>query len=818
MPNQNKELNQLLEQIKNKTVLIKTYLTESGLFYLAESAARILEANGNKVVFIPKEKYIKNLQGRYVRYYPEISSEISKTSWHKESFLGSKSIEEQTAYVIQKHKANLIISFESFMQDSAWISLVKTKYGVPVIDVPMPEWIGRGQLGPGYRIFNQIWCLTNSCYEAFSSFTNRKLVSWDYVDHNIFNPKKNKREIENLTFYHPGPVNPGFNQKNTLVTLQAYHKFCDDNNNTRLIVTGRLTPEELEIVQKCANIQYNNKVLTRGEISQIYDSSHCIIAPSSREGLGLCFWEAKAMGCDLITIDAAPMNEHSKYLATVTSFVANDSIIPFANTSPELLCEQIKKYFEDFEMSNEIKKIEVTKKKKTPEQIERENAALMAAFEEPVKESSMDPEILKKLKSKLNEQKVEDQVEEEEMPVVNQATVSIEMAVFGVGQAGSRIAEVFYKKGYDAAVINTSAQDLEFIEVPDEYKLLLEGSLGGTGKDLDLGREIFDHGEGRLSDLVDRVAEGNNMVYLAISGGGGTGSSSVDTMIPILFNTGLPVGVIYVLPKATEDAQSKRNSIETLSRLARMTSDNMVSSLIVVDNARIEQIYANLSQSKFWESANEAIVEPLHVFNSLTSTPSRFTSLDPSDFGKIISCGDCSIYGVIEVHDYMEETSLAEAVIKSLSKNMLASGFDISQTRTGGVIITGSREVLDRLPAININYCFHMISEQTNGASVFQGVYDVDSDEDSVKIYSWFAGLGLPKDRIENLKKESQAQAAIASEKEKNRSMAMSLDLEEDDTNSLAKEINRKIKNKTSSFNRLQGGLRSSIIDKRRGK
>lgn len=809
----------MIEQIKHKTILIKTYLTESGLFYLAESAARILEANGNKIIFIPKEKYKKSPQGRFSKYYPPISAEILKTSWVKEQFVDSKSIEEQTANVIFRYKANLIISFESFMQDSIWISHAKLKHGVPVIDVPMPEWVGQGQMGSGYKIFNQIWCLTPSCYDSFSTLPNRKLVSWDYVDHNIFSPKQDKTQIDALTFYHPGPVNPGFNQKNTLVTLQAYHKFCDDNPNTRLIVTGRLTPEELEIVQKCANIQYNNRVLTRGEIGQIYDRAHCVIAPSSREGLGLCFWEAKAMGCDLITLDAPPMNQHSKYLATVTSFVANDSIIPFAYTSSDLLYQQIKKYFEDFKMSSEVKKIEITKKKKTPEQIEKENSALMAAFEEPEKESSMDPEILKKLKSKLNEQKVEDQVDqEEEMPVVNQATVSIEMAVFGVGQAGSRIAEVFYKKGYDVAVINTSAQDLEFIEVPDQYKLLLDGSLGGTGKDLDLGRELFSSGEDQLADLVDKVAEGNNMVYLAVSGGGGTGSSSVDTMVPLLFNTGLPVGVIYVLPKATEDAQSKRNSIETLSRLARMTSDNMVSSLIVVDNARIEQIYANLSQSKFWESANEAIVEPLHVFNSLTSTPSRFTSLDPSDFGKIISCGDCSVYGVIEVEDYMEETALAEAVIKSLGKNMLASGFDVSQTRTGGVIITGSREVLDRLPAININYCFHMISEQTNGASIFQGVYDVDSDEDSVKIYSWFAGLGLPKDRIENLKRESQAQAAIASEKERNRTMAMSIDLEEDTTNSLAKEINRKIKNKTSSFNRLQGGPRSSIIDKRRGK
>ena len=155
---------------------------------------------------------------------------------------------------------------------------------------------------------------------------------------------------------------------------------------------------------------------------------------------------------------------------------------------------------------------------------------------------------------------------------------------------------------------------------------------------------------------------------------------------------------------------------------------------------------------KFWEVSNKAIVEPLHIFNTLTASASRHTSLDPSDFAKIISEGDCTVYGVMEVADYMEETALAEAVVDSLSKNMLADGFNLKETRVGGVIIAGTKKVLDKLPAININYCYHMISEITNGASVFQGVYDVHTKSDSVKIYTWFSGLGLPRERVEAVK------------------------------------------------------------------
>lgn len=444
---------------------------------------------------------------------------------------------------------------------------------------------------------------------------------------------------------------------------------------------------------------------------------------------------------------------------------------------------------------------------KTSEQINEENNKLATALS-----GNLDAATLLKLRGKLDKKK------EEEVPkVVSKRSVAIEMAVVGVGQAGSRIAEVFHKLGYDAGVINTSTQDLEYIDVLPNNKLLLSGTLGGTGKDLDLGREIFSSNIDTITDFARRISEGNNMVYLAVSGGGGTGSSSVEVMVPMLYEFGMPVGVIYVLPKATEDAQSKKNSLETLARLAKMSSANVISSLVVVDNARIEAIYANLSQSKFWETSNRAIVEPIDVFNHLTSRPSRFTSLDPSDFGKIVSAGDCSVYGVIEVEDYMNETALAESVIDSLNSNMLAEGFDLSQTRVGGVIITGSKEVLDRLPAININYCFHMISEQTKGASIFQGIYDVDSDTDSVKIYSWFAGLGLPKSRIETLKEESKAQSAIASQKDKDRTSAMSMSLEDEGVGNIANDIHKKIQRKNSGFNRLQTTTgQNSLIDMRR--
>jgi len=798
-----------ITKFKNKKILIKTYLFESGLFYLGKSLYKELIKN-NEVYLFPKEKYKKSGR-RFVPFYPPLSDKdlLSGLNYFEANSFHKNNLEK---FVIDKD-VDIIFSLETFMPTASWIDSIKSKKRVRIYDIPMPEWVDGSHLKRGsYNRLDGIISLTKTTTRLFGKTTVYE-TSWDYAnDANNF-ISENKKSKDKFVFYHQASLNPSFSQKNTENVLLAFQRFSEDvQKNVQLIVTGRLSDKEKLIVKKSNNIMIINEILNKEGIYKLYEKSDCVIAPSTREGLGLTFYEAKKFDCEIITTNADPMNIHTDYLCKVISYNGN-GLIAHATTSSEEILKQLNKYYEENLMA-----------KKTKEQIESENKSLMEAFGEASVEgeksgsAEMDMDVLSKLNAKLNSKNSKEQ-KEEEVKVISQRSVSIEFAVVGVGQAGSRLAEVFHKKGYDVGVINTSAQDLEFIEVADHQKLLLDGSLGGTGKDLDLGREIFDDSQDQIAQFLDPIIEGNNMVYITVSGGGGTGSSSVDTMVTMLFEAGIQVGVIYVLPKATEDAQSKKNSIETLSRLAKMTVNKMVVNLIVVDNARIEQIYADLSQSKFWEVSNEAIIEPLHVFNTLTCTASKFTSLDPSDFAKIIAAGNCSTYGVIEVEDYMEETALAEAVISSLGGNMLASGFDLSQTRAGGVIITGPESALERLPALNINYCFHIISQQTNGASIFQGVYSTPSEKDSIKIYSWFAGLGLPKDRVENLKRESEEQALLAESKEKNSAATMTLDFEEDQVNATSREINRKIKKKNSAFSRMQrSGGRTSLIDRRKRK
>lgn len=462
---------------------------------------------------------------------------------------------------------------------------------------------------------------------------------------------------------------------------------------------------------------------------------------------------------------------------------------------------------------------------KSEAEIVRENAELEQALgqghAEPQEEGkpALDPEVLARLQAK----KAAASASAEETKAITRRDRSLYFGVIGLGQAGSRIAETFYSLGYEACAMNTATQDLEYIEMPDNRKIFLPFALGGAGKELDNGRAAVEqNGDMILKQLNERFGDDQEMLILAVSGGGGTGSGGAEAMLSLLAQMGKPVGVIYVLPMDSEDSLSKHNAVTTLGKLSKMASTDAITTLIVVDNAKIELLYPGLSKAEFWPTANNAIVEPLHLFNHLSAMPTPYDSLDSMDFGRIFTTGDCTIYGMIEVHDYMETTAIAEAVLENLQASLLASDFDLTEARFGGFIVTGSDSVLRSLPAENIHYASHMISESCDYAQLMKGVYEMAIDDDVVRVYTMFSGLGLPAARIEALKEEATAQMQQIRDKEKTRASRMVVDYGSgNETQAKSQEVRRMITQKKSGFGKLTGNAVKrtpgrKVIDRRK--
>lgn len=431
--------------------------------------------------------------------------------------------------------------------------------------------------------------------------------------------------------------------------------------------------------------------------------------------------------------------------------------------------------------------------------------------EEKSSENKLDMDKLAALKAKSKSKMQENQMAAK---IVAKKERSLNLGIIGTGQAGSRIAETFYKLGYDAIAINTAMQDLKYIDIPDSNKLLLEYGLGGAAKELEIGKAAAEAHKGEILDLINDKLSSALVNVLCLSLGGGSGAGSCDTLVNLLADSGKPLVVIAALPMDTEDAQTKSNALETLSGLAKLTQTKRVNNLIVVDNAKIEAIYQHVSQVDFYPIANKAIVDPIDMFNTLSAMPSSVKGLDPMEFGKLFTDGEgLTIYGELTVDNFVEDTAIAEAVINNLNGNLLAGGFDLKQSKYVGVIIAANKDVWAKIPSSSINYAMAIVNDQCGSPrGVYKGIYTIDIDEPVVKIYSIFAGLGLPESRVTQLKKDAQEHMQIVKGKDEGRNLSLQLDTGTEVTVSAAQKIKDKIAQKSSAFGKLVGG----VVDRRK--
>lgn len=384
--------------------------------------------------------------------------------------------------------------------------------------------------------------------------------------------------------------------------------------------------------------------------------------------------------------------------------------------------------------------------------------------------------------------------------------VSLKFGVVGTGQAGGRLAEVFYKFGYEVCAINTASQDLEYLDISADRKYLINNKeLGGAGRDLDIGAACVEEHETQIRAFINEKLVDAEALILATSTGGGSGAGSVEILINLLSELGKPLIVIAVLPGAFDDSQSKHNSIVTLDRLANFASTDKINSLVLVDNANIELAFPNLSQAEFWKTANNAVVEPLHAFNSVSAMPTNYDALDSMDFAKsLIEAGNCVVFGTNRVPPELylsDETALMGAIIEGLDKGLLAGGFDLKEAQTVGVLITARQSVLEKIPFTSIAYVFKYIADEYNSAKSFKGVYALAEDSDDITVRFIFSGMGLPKERVESLKNEAKKHMDILEEKKKNTKMAVGLGKDKA-TNQADQMINR-MKKKNSVMGKL---------------
>jgi len=346
--------------------------------------------------------------------------------------------------------------------------------------------------------------------------------------------------------------------------------------------------------------------------------------------------------------------------------------------------------------------------------------------------------------------------QEPEQVVEDEFESAYKFAVVGVGQGGSRLAETFWNLGYRrVAAINTAAQDLKPLKIPEENKLLIGGS--GAGKNREVAKNIFEEHREDILDFLKNVFKSNfDRVLVCIGAGGGTGAGGGPTVVEIAHDLcesfGIEtsdyqakVGAIVALPTKAEGSRVRSNAKETTDALINFCNNGTLSPLVILDNERIKQIYPKLSVNKFWTTANTSICSLFHLFNKVSAQDSEYTAFDKADLDTVLSSGIIS-FGAVPVRvqgEETQETDISYAVRDNLKKNILAN-IDVASGKVAACVVIGNRTILDNTPQEYLEHGFDQLTRILgDGSTVHRGIYH--TAKQGLVVYTIIGGIEAPE-------------------------------------------------------------------------
>jgi len=335
---------------------------------------------------------------------------------------------------------------------------------------------------------------------------------------------------------------------------------------------------------------------------------------------------------------------------------------------------------------------------------------------------------------------------------------AVRYAFVGVGHGGSRIAETFYKLGYNRVfAVNTSAQDLAEIDLPDKDKLCLE--IGGAGKDRAKGyKAIKDNYENILEGMRKSFGSEFDRIIVCATSGGGTGSGGFEVILEIAdalteelriksVGADTRVGLILALPFNSEKGTAMQNAYECLRYVDRALTNKFISPFILVDNEKIFDLFPSVPMGKLWKKANDSLARNFHLFNKVSVAPTKFTAFDPIDYASVLDSGAVT-FGSMAVKG-TDETTISKAFRDNMTKNVLTGGLDLKTASVCGCIMIGDGDLVNDIPAKNLDKGFEMLERVIGGGTVHRGIYA--ARKQPLAAYTIIGGLQLPAERLKEV-------------------------------------------------------------------
>jgi len=337
----------------------------------------------------------------------------------------------------------------------------------------------------------------------------------------------------------------------------------------------------------------------------------------------------------------------------------------------------------------------------------------------------------------------------------DEVDVAFDFCFIGSGQAGGRIAHSFHKLGYRRiAAINTAEQDLNTLDLENKYCF----GDGGVGKNKKLSSGLFNQNKDDILDFLRySFGEKFDRIFICAAAGGGTGAGAlvplIDTAVELqqtVNNNPKGIGVILALPKKSEGKKVNANAAETLETACDLVRSGRISTLILIDNEKISQLYPSLSVSGFWDAANSSLTGLFHLYNLTAAKDSTYSSFDSKDYLQILDSGLITL-SASPVKDWSDPVCIARVIRENVKNNVLCDGINFSSGSCAGLIAVGGQEILEKVAQSHLDGAFSQLSRILRPNSVVHiGIYSGDAP--NLNIFTMVGGLEKPLQKIKQLR------------------------------------------------------------------
>ena len=328
---------------------------------------------------------------------------------------------------------------------------------------------------------------------------------------------------------------------------------------------------------------------------------------------------------------------------------------------------------------------------------------------------------------------------------------SMQIGIIGSGQCGGRLAEAFFKLGYEKAiVINTTDKDV--VTANAKHVILsLPDQPGGAGKNMALSRAALDRNRPMLQKTISDIFGKLDHILVCAGLGGGTGCGTVLQLIQIaqthMKSLGYAdyekrVGAIVTLPTISEtNAVVSKNVSDVANGLSDMADAGHISPLIVVDNEQVRRRLAGTPILKFWKVANNAIAQLVDSLNMISDHASEISTFDGADFASVMRGGGHMVLGAFRITDNKE------TIVEKLSddsRSLLATGFDLKEARVAAAVVMVNEEAAEDDTELSnrIEEGFDALSQMLPNALLHRGIYP--DKKPSTRVFLAYTGLKRP--------------------------------------------------------------------------